>query len=175
MLIRFADGQPAMLNALRAAVAAGDGDAVARQAHAIAGASGNLGAEALRAAAKTLERAGREGTGDFAPLLADLEASATVVLRSVDTLRGSGVPTAAEPGRVSVPAAARPALERLQAALADFDLSTATIALADLDGVAMPGAVGELGRLTGHVDSYEYEEARAITNQLLGQIETEVP
>jgi CheY-like chemotaxis protein/HPt (histidine-containing phosphotransfer) domain-containing protein len=175
MLLRFADGQGAMLDTLRAAVASGDGDAVARHAHAIAGASGNLGAEALRAAAKALERAGREGTGDFARLLADLEASAAVVLRSVDTLRGSGASTALEPGQVLVPPAARPVLERLQAALADFDLSTASIALADLDGVAMPGAVRELARLRGHVDSYEYEEARAITNQLLGQIGTEVP
>ncbi len=61
MLIRFADGQGATLEALRAAVASSDCDAAARHAHAIAGASGNLGADGLRDAAKALERAGREG------------------------------------------------------------------------------------------------------------------
>ena len=47
MLVRFADSQGATLDALRAAVAAGDAAAAARHAHAIAGASGNLGADAL--------------------------------------------------------------------------------------------------------------------------------
>ena len=70
MLLRFADGQGAVLDALRAAVAAGDSDAAARHAHALAGASGNLGAEGLRAAAKALERAGREGSRDLGHLLA---------------------------------------------------------------------------------------------------------
>jgi hypothetical protein len=43
-------------------------------AHAIAGSSGNLGADDLHAAAKALERAGREGrAGDLASLFADLQ------------------------------------------------------------------------------------------------------
>ena len=59
MLVRFADSQGATIDALRAAVASGDSAAAAKHAHAIAGASGNLGAEGLHAAAKALERAGR--------------------------------------------------------------------------------------------------------------------
>ncbi len=65
MLIRFADGQVQTLDDLRAAVAAGDIKAAARQAHAIAGAAGNLGADDLRAAAKALEQAGRDGRRDL--------------------------------------------------------------------------------------------------------------
>ena len=75
MLVRFADSQGATLDALRAAVASGDSAAVARQAHAIAGAAGNLGAEGLHAAAKALERAGRENSGDLAQLLTELDAT----------------------------------------------------------------------------------------------------
>ena len=45
MLVRFADTQGPTLDALRSAVAAGDAAAAARHAHAIAGASGNLGAD----------------------------------------------------------------------------------------------------------------------------------
>ena len=175
MLVRFADGQGATIDALRAAVASGDSAAAARHAHAIAGASGNLGAEGLHAAAKALERAGRADNRDLAHLLADLEARAAVVFRSVDTLRETIAPVATEPGQVLVPAAARAALERLQAALGDFDLSSASSALADLDRIAMPGVASDLARLRNHVDSYEYEEARVLATRLLGQIGSEVP
>ena len=83
MLLRFADGQREILDALRAAVVAGDAAMAARHAHAIAGAAGNLGADGLRAAAKALEQAGREGRTDLADLLAVVEERAAVVF-SVD-------------------------------------------------------------------------------------------
>ena len=125
MLVRFADGQGAVLDALRAAVASGDPAAAARQAHAIAGAAGNLGADALRRAAKALERAGREGSKDLVSLLGEIEASAAVVFGSIDTLRQPAAAVAAGAARLPVPAAARGALNRLQTALGDFDVSAA--------------------------------------------------
>ena len=175
MLVRYADGQGAMLDSLRAAVAASDGAAVARHAHAIAGASGNLGADDLRAAAKALEQAGRDGSTEFAALLADVEARAAVVLRSIDTLRERQVmPVSTDPGRAWVAGPARIALERLQAALGDFDVSAAASALAELDRVAITESAGELARLRKHVDNYEYEEAAALTTRLLGEIGSQV-
>jgi CheY-like chemotaxis protein/HPt (histidine-containing phosphotransfer) domain-containing protein len=171
MLVRFADGQGATLDALRGAVASNDCDAVARHAHAIAGAAGNLGAHALRAAAKALEGAGREKSNDLTQLLPELDAAAAVVLRSIDSLReGRDAPVPTEPERQLVPAEARAVLERLQAALGDFDLSAASGAMADLDGVAMPGDASDLARLRTHVDNYEYDEARVLTTRLLEQI-----
>jgi PAS domain S-box-containing protein len=175
MLIRFADGQAAMLDALRAAVAAGDSPEVARHAHTIAGASGNLGANALYTSARALERAGREGSTDLSRFLADVEACAAVVSRSVDTLRRTSVPDATTREPVLVPPSARPVLERLQTALGDFDVSSASIALADLEGIAMPGAVSDVIRLRIHLDGYEYDEARVLATRLLGQITSEVP
>jgi len=74
----------------------------------------------------------------------------------------------------SIPPAARGALESLQTALGDFDLSAATTALAALDRVGMPDAVADLTRLHHHVDSYEYDEARQLATRLLGQIRSEV-
>ena len=169
MLVRFASSQGATVEALRAAVTSGDSAAAARHAHAIAGAAGNLGAEGLHAAAKALERAGRADNRDLADLLADLEANAAVVFRSVDTLRVPVAPVVTETGHM--PASARAALERLQAALGDFDLSAANHALADLDGLAIEGnAAGHLVRLRNHVDSYEYDEARVLATKLLDQI-----
>ena len=171
MLIRFADGQGATLDALRAAVTSNDCAAVARHAHAIAGASGNLGADGLRAAAKALEHAGRENSNDLAGLWTELEARAAVVLRSIDTLRERrGAAVQSGPEQVAVPAEARAVLERLQAALGDFDLSAASGALADLDKVAMPGNESDLARLRTHVDGYEYDEARVLATRLLEQI-----
>jgi two-component system sensor histidine kinase/response regulator len=87
MLVRFADGQRSLLDALRTAVAARDNATAARHAHAIAGASGNLGANALGSAAKALERAGRDGRTDLTDLLATVEDCAAVVFKSIDTLR----------------------------------------------------------------------------------------
>ncbi len=173
MLVRFRDGQEPTLDALRAAVAAGDAAGAARHAHAIAGAAGNLGADSLRASAKAMEHAGREGRSDLAALLAELEDRAAVVFRSIDTLRGgtATAAAAAEPGREFVPTEARAALERLRVAVADFDLSAASSALTDLGSVGMPAsAAADLARLRGHVDGYEYEEAGALVNSLLDQI-----
>ena len=173
MLVRFADGQGATFQALRAAVASGDSAAAAKHAHAIAGAAGNLGADDLYTAAKALERAGRDGRTDLSQLLDDVEARAAVVLRSIDPLRKAGERVAADGGQALVPPAARPILERLQVALSDFDLSAASSALADLEAVAMPG-VSALAPLRNHVDRYEYDEARELASRLLGQIGTEV-
>ena len=61
--------------------------AAARHAHAIAGAAGNLGADALRGAAKALEQAGRDGRTDLAGLLAAVEDRAAIVSRSIESLR----------------------------------------------------------------------------------------
>ena len=91
--------------------------------------------------------------------------------RSIETLRDRRAPTVVEQGQSLVPPTARVPLERLQAALGDYDLSAASTALADLDLVAMSGAAaGELARLRQHVDGYEYEEARALATRLLAQI-----
>jgi CheY-like chemotaxis protein/HPt (histidine-containing phosphotransfer) domain-containing protein len=175
MLIRFADIKDATFDPLRTAVAAGDRAAVARHAHTIAGASGNLGANPLRAAAKALERAGRDGEADLAALYQDLEARAAVVFRSIDTLRGATTRGGPSPESLFVPAAARGPLTRLQAALGDFDLSAATTALAELESVDLPRAANVLSRLRQHVDGYEYDEARVIATQLLDQIGSQLP
>jgi len=100
-----------------------------------------------------------------------------VVFRSIDTLRrveapapaGSAAPEGARPFDA---AGVRAALERLQAALGDFDLSAATSALVELEGVALPGgAAAELETLRRHVEAYEYDEARSVAERLVAQVE----
>jgi HPt (histidine-containing phosphotransfer) domain-containing protein len=174
MLVRFADTQGPTLDALRSAVAAGDAATAAKHAHAIAGASGNLGADALRVAARALERAGHEDDGRLAQLFAELESRAAVVFRSIDSLRGVSPPAAAESGPLTISSEARAVLERLQGALGDFDVTAASSAFADLDRAGMPGNTGDLVRIRNHIDSYEYEEARMLVTRLLEQVGSRV-
>jgi two-component system sensor histidine kinase/response regulator len=171
MLPRFADGAQDLLEALRAAVGAGDPAMAARHAHAIAGAAGNLGADSLRSAAKALEQAGREGRTDLADLLADVEARAAVVFRSIATLR----PAAASDGNVSsVPlqgAQAAGALGRLTKALEAYDLSSANDAIADFDTSGLTAwAAGDVDRLRHCIAGYEYDEARERASRLLARV-----
>ena len=165
--------QSKTLDELRAAVTTGDGTAAAKHAHAIAGAAGNLGAEALRAAAKALEQAAREGRCDLQDLLRSVDERAATVFRAIDSLRDAPVSTPAAAIPPSDPAELRTALERLAAALSSFDLSASGDALTDLAGIGAPAAVvADLARVRGLADGYEYDEAAAIVARLLQQLET---
>jgi signal transduction histidine kinase/DNA-binding response OmpR family regulator/HPt (histidine-containing phosphotransfer) domain-containing protein len=174
MLLKFADGQRQTLAALRDAVLAGDAAAAARHAHAIAGAAGNLGADALLGAAKEMESAGREGRTHLSALLAAVEDRAAVVFTSIATLRPAtqiAIPT----GRCHYDRmAAGAALERLTGALSAYDLSAATGALAELGASGLPPwADVDLGRLRRSVDGYDYDEAGVIAGHLLERVRTE--
>jgi hypothetical protein len=70
---------------------------------------------------------------------------------------------------VFVPADARAVLERLQAALNDYDVSTASAVLGDLDALAMPGN-GDLVRLRIMPTANNPDEARVLATRLLAQI-----
>ena len=89
LLLRLGDSLPSLLAGLRAAVASSDAAAAAAQAHTLAGAAGNLGAHALRGVAKQLEAAAREGAVGLEGSLAEVEAHAAVVARSIDSLRAA--------------------------------------------------------------------------------------
>ncbi len=171
MLLRFADGQREILEALRAAVVARDGAMAARHAHAIAGAAGNLGADGLRSAAKTLEQAGREGRTDLIDLLAVVEERAAVVFASIETLRPSPNRDTDAAGRPFDRAVASAALDRLTTALDNFDVTSASGALADLGTSGLGAwAADDLGLLRRCVDGYEYGEARGIATRLLAHV-----
>jgi two-component system, sensor histidine kinase and response regulator len=174
MLVRFAAGKDEMLEPLRAAVRAGDSAAAARHAHALAGASGNLGADDLRAAAKALELAGRDGRTDLEGLLEAVDERARIVFTSIEVLD----PVAPAPAGTSDGpfdrTGAEAALDRLTLALGDGDLSAAADALDDLttSGVAA-WAGADFGRLRRAVDEYEFDEATAIASSLRTRVRTD--
>jgi two-component system sensor histidine kinase/response regulator len=168
MLIRFVDGQGKTLEELRTAVTAGDVTAATRHAHALAGAAGNLGADALREAAKALEQAGREGRRDLQDLLRAVDERAATVWRSVDSLRDAPATAPQVRTAPSDPAKLQMVLEHLAAALGNFDLSAAGNALVELAGLDAPAEVAaDLARVRELVDGYEYAEAGEIVARLL--------
>ena len=169
MLIRFADSQRQTFEDLRGAVAAGDSSAAARHAHAIAGAAGNLGAGELHRAAKKLELSARDGTGDLQSELRAVDEHATVVLRSIDTLRAPTKQSAIERSETVAPEKLSGALERLAAALGTLDPSTSDAALTELEGMVAPR---ELARVRGLVEDYEFDAAAAVVAEFLRDSKT---
>ena len=172
MLLRFADGQGPMLDALRAAVAAGDAAAAARHAHAIAGAAGNLGADALRAAAKALEQAGTRGP--------DRSGRAPRCRRRSRRHRVQVDRDAAPPAAAPATSAERP-FDRAVAGAALERLTPCPGRLRPVVGercagrsrqrpACRPGRRTNLGRLRRCVDGYEYDEARGIASRLLARV-----
>jgi signal transduction histidine kinase/CheY-like chemotaxis protein/HPt (histidine-containing phosphotransfer) domain-containing protein len=172
MLIRFADGQRKTLEDLRGAVTARDLATAARHAHAIAGAAGNLGAEDLRRAAKTMELAAREGIGDAQSLMRALDGHATVVFRSIDRLRAPAEGPSSERTDVAPPEKLSGVLKRLASALDAFDPSTSSDALSELASVGAPAAMRtELARVRDLVDDYEFAAAAEAVAELVRQTE----
>jgi signal transduction histidine kinase/DNA-binding response OmpR family regulator/HPt (histidine-containing phosphotransfer) domain-containing protein len=182
MLLRFADGQRATVAALRAAADAGDLDAAARSAHALAGAAGNLGADALREAAKALETAARAGTGDLRPLADRVDERAGVVFRAIEALRVSVPgPAAVGPpapddaaGPPADPAVLRRALRVLQEALEHADPDATAQALRALAGLRLDDAVrASLDKARALADDYLFEDASAEVAAALSSWSTE--
>jgi two-component system sensor histidine kinase/response regulator len=176
LYIRFADGQRKALEDLRAASAAGDAAAARRHAHALAGAAGNLGADALWEAAKALEGAARDGRTDLAGLFAEVHQRAAVVFRGIDALRPAPAPDGPAGDAPAAPADAgllRAALERLRAALADADLSGSAEAIQQFTQLGLPAALRRgAAKVQELIDGYEYDEAAAAAARLLDDLNT---
>jgi two-component system, sensor histidine kinase and response regulator len=173
LLLRFADGQGKTLEELRAAVAAGDAPAARRHAHALAGASGNLGADGLREAAKALELAAQSGTGNLPELFAEVDARAEIVFHSIASLREEVASAQAETG----PAEAldvgqlRQALDRLRSALGDFDPDGSAKTLKEVAAFPLPAETrGHVERVSELIDGYEYDEAAEAVVRLLADL-----
>ena len=189
MLIRFADGQARTLADLVAAADAGDADAAARHAHAIAGAAGNLGADTLREAAKALETAARAGERDLADLGQRVRGTGGggVPLDSTPCAHPQTWKFGATPGAGATPPSprgrracadrwgrARRALLALHEALASSDPDATETALAALGGLQLPETAGaRRDARAGLADEYQFDEADREIASLLERLTTE--
>jgi PAS domain S-box-containing protein len=178
MLIRFAEGQQKTLDNLRDAVKSGGAAAARRHAHSIVGAAGNLGADDLRKAAKELELAAQAGRTDLGELLREVEDRAVIVFRSIESLREKPgeVEEAADAATPADPARLRDLLERLRAALADFDLSGTSEAFREVAALGLPAELRrELTHVHRLIDDLDYDSAAEAVGQLLSRMEECAP
>jgi HPt (histidine-containing phosphotransfer) domain-containing protein len=163
VLLRFADSQPATLEALRGAVKAGESAAARKHAHALAGAAGNLGAEELRQSARALEFAASQGQGGLPELFGQVERCAGIVFRSIDSLRGpsgqreESTVKAAPPAN---PAEVRALLERLRSALVNGEVVDSSERFQELVSLNLSDSYrGPITQLKQFIDDYEYDKA----------------
>jgi signal transduction histidine kinase/CheY-like chemotaxis protein/HPt (histidine-containing phosphotransfer) domain-containing protein len=178
MLIRFAAGQQKTLEDLRAAVRAGDASGTAAHAHALAGSAGNLGADSLREAAKSLEKAARLNSTNLESLFGEVDQRAAVVFRSIESLKPEAAP--APEADTSGPgpdfALLMSGLEQLRKALADFDLTSASEALREVRKAGLPGDfAADLARIDELVEGYEYDDAAALAAGLIQKVGGTLP
>ena len=96
MLRAFAPQAEAHLASLARAGKAGDAAATLYEAHALAGAAGNLGATALHQAARALEHAARAGGTDLAAPLAAVAREGRALITAITGLAEGAAPVAAE-------------------------------------------------------------------------------
>ncbi|MBI4998819.1 MAG: response regulator [Rhodocyclales bacterium] len=165
LLGRFREDQATAAERIRAALADGERDTARRHAHTLKGLAGNIGAEALMAAAAATERA----LGGDAPVddaLASLATELDAVLAAID-------------GRPAM--ASKPPGEELDAAQFAAGMSDLYRLLRDDDALAVQRleqlrptlagrlAPGELERIAKAVARYEFESAAELLRAAAGR------
>jgi two-component system sensor histidine kinase/response regulator len=170
LLKRFADSQRTVLEKLATAVETGNYLEARQYAHALSGAAGNLGANELQEAAKTLEAAAREGRTDLAELFGKVQLRADVVFGSIAKLstrqdgqtRQTVAVAPAEITQLSAP------LDRLRTALADFDYSGGMEVMQEILNLPLSDELRrKTARLQRQVEDYDYERALGTVNEIL--------
>jgi HPt (histidine-containing phosphotransfer) domain-containing protein len=180
MLGRFAESQQKTMRDLSQAVEKADCQEVRRQAHALSGAAGNLGAVELHEAAKALETAAREGRTDLADLFREVQRRADVAFSSIGNL-----PEPTDGQRYSAPSNAdapikfaqiRTLLGRLRTVLADFDHSGSMEALQEIARLQLPDELRrQTARVQRDIDGYDYGRALDSVDQWLAGLPEDKP
>jgi PAS domain S-box-containing protein len=174
VLLRFSE-QRKTIEDLRAAVEARDSQEARQQAHALAGAAGNLGSDKLCEAAKNLELAAASGSPGWAGLFQEVANLSRVVFDSIDKLRADTAapqPAVVAAHRAPLDAAAQNCLKGLEEALSSGDFSGSLDLLKELKSTTFNQSnQGDVARLEEMINGYEYEQAAAFANRLIHGLE----
>ncbi|WP_052380365.1 PAS domain S-box protein [Paenibacillus camerounensis] len=170
LLLKYADSQHEMVQALREALRKEEAAAAERLAHNLKGVSGNLGVTEIEKLAGSLGAMfiSEAEPEELEELLRRLETavqdSSGIILKQLGSSRHPAVP-AEETGQLTVPAVQL--LERLLELLLDDD-SEAVDYYADIrDTVAHLIQQADMKRLEHSLSRFEYEEAVELTRQVL--------
>jgi HPt (histidine-containing phosphotransfer) domain-containing protein len=175
MLGRFASGQQQTIDDLQTALTIGDRETARRHAHSIAGAAGNLGAEALGERGKALETALKEGVAEVSDLLDAVLAEGKRVSMAIqelssetqaskDSTIGQRKDISLDASRISM------ILQTLKENLAAGDLDALSADLSRLDSGVPTKFQNQVKGLRDHIEGYEFEEATELVDNLLNQL-----
>jgi HPt (histidine-containing phosphotransfer) domain-containing protein len=175
MLGRFSSGQKQAIDDLQTALTVGDRETARRHAHSIAGAAGNLGAEALGKRGKALEIALKEGVAEVSDLLDAVLAEAKQVRIAVqglssETPTSKDSPTGQKKDKSWDASQILTILHTLKENLAAGDLDALSADLLGLDSGAPTGFQTQVKGLRDHIEGYEFEEATELVKNLLNQL-----
>ncbi len=175
ILVRFPEGQEAVLKSIRRAMEENDSGQVRLQAHALAGAGGNISAERLMAAAKALERAAeQERLDDMMELLTEVEKEFERVKTSIISLGIDEIPpdpvSSAQGGPASKSMVGL--LKKLQKHLKDYDPVKASETLEEITAGGREGfEAGKIKELETLISDLRYEEADEAIESILKKLD----
>jgi two-component system, sensor histidine kinase and response regulator len=167
LLRKFAE--TSAMQEIRNALAAGDAETAAREAHSLKGSAANLGATAVANAAAELETAIKSG-GNVPPLLEATGASLTTVVQAIraalpqEQVVESVDSAAADPASVLAP------LRRLKTLLANDDGDAADFIVDAQADLAKVLTGGEITALRDFVGNYDFIGALKCVTEIAGRL-----
>jgi PAS domain S-box-containing protein len=164
ILRKFRDNQAETPQRLRAALAAGDRSEAQREAHSLKGVAGNIGAESVQAAAKTLETNIERGADVNGPLAAlEQELGALIDgLSSAELVNESHGEDKPRPATADL----TPMLDRLQALLQENDAEAADLAT-QIESHLRDGEPRHRMRpIIARIDDFEFDAALDLLTEL---------
>ena len=173
LYLRFHRGFARQLEGLQNAVETADSDRIAKEAHAISGAAGNLGMHPLREATKSLEHSARHKLSDVAEKWSAVQAASLPVSQSLEHL----FPVEKEiqkpvdiqgPMTLAENPKAQKSLANLLLALEASDLDGAMASGRELLG-ELPAWSGLIRELIDHIDGYDFDAALELAKKLQDQ------
>jgi CheY-like chemotaxis protein len=167
ILLKFRDSQAGVADEVLAAIEQNDKETAQRLAHTVKGIAGNVGASELQEAARQLEDAIKNNTGEAVRLIEPLRDSLAQVLASLDRLHTTVQQTGNEETSESFdPVALNHLLSELKALLEDDDADA--VSILDTINEQMPGAYRKfnLAGLEKLVGQYDFEEALTVLDKI---------
>jgi PAS domain S-box-containing protein len=167
ILLKFRDSQANVVDEVVAALAQDDNETAQRIAHTLKGIAGNVGASELQEAARQLEHAIKNNTGEADRLIEPVRSVLSRVLSSLDTLHTSSQQAGnAESNESFDTGTLKRLLGDLKELLEDDDADA--VSVLDEINEQMPGAYRKfnLAGLEKLVGQYDFEEALTVLDKI---------
>jgi polar amino acid transport system substrate-binding protein len=170
ILDKFRDTQAEAPQRIRAALAAGDQTTAQREAHTLKGVAGNIGANGVQSAAKSVESLIRDGGGTDSAL-GELAQTLNALIEGMPR---SQRPETSEHAATTVISTTElePLLERLQALLEDSDAEAMDVVeeiTSRIEDGSSRACIKEIGR---HIDDFEFDEALGLLRDFRAALES---